>query len=243
VASYGSGRKEQVPSRIDHWAAHPQYSDAIDRFGGDIFQRKEVSADTYRRSLALSAYTASGIRRYQTLSPQEWQRPTQTFPSQAAHGFAGGRGEEDSRPTRQFVEGIDQGIVWQKKTDRKAHSKSGYRPQDKYFSYRTAQRHHTGQQARLARRTHNGSHLEIMLQYSIWLWRDLYNWTRVHYSLLDQTPAMALGLANEVWAVHQYILYPVHVSVLHYHDWVKQRKSVLESAIDVYRRNKTLPIS
>ncbi len=41
-----------------------------------------------------------------------------------------------------------------------------------------------GQQARLARRTRNGSHLEEMLQYSTWLWRDLYNWTRVHYSLL-----------------------------------------------------------
>jgi len=54
-----------------------------------------------------------------------------------------------------------------------------------------------GQQARLARRTRNGSHLEIMLQYSVWLWRDLYNWTRVHYSLLDETPAMALGLSDE----------------------------------------------
>jgi len=27
-----------------------------------------------------------------------------------------------------------------------------------------------GQQARLARRTRNGSHLEVMLQYSMWLW-------------------------------------------------------------------------
>jgi len=33
-------------------------------------------------------------------------------------------------------------------------------------------------QARLARRTRNGSHLEIMLRYSVWLWPDLYNWTR-----------------------------------------------------------------
>ena len=49
-----------------------------------------------------------------------------------------------------------------------------------------------GQQARLIRRTRSGSHLEEMLQYSIWLWRDLYNWTRVHYSLLDETPAMVL---------------------------------------------------
>jgi len=100
-----------------------------------------------------------------------------------------------------------------------------------------------GQQARLARRTRNGSHLQEMLQYSIWLWRDLYNWTRVHYSLLDETPAMALGLADEVWTVLKYILYPVHVSDIQRRDWAEQRNSVLESAVDVYRRNKTLPIS
>jgi len=100
-----------------------------------------------------------------------------------------------------------------------------------------------GQQARLARRTRNGSHLEIMLQYSIWLWRDLYNWTRVHYSLLDETPAMALGLSDEVWPVRKYILYPVHVSDLQRLDWAEQRNSVLESAIEAYERNKTLPIS
>jgi len=100
-----------------------------------------------------------------------------------------------------------------------------------------------GQQARLARRTRNGSHLEIMLQYSIWLWRDLYNWTRIHYSLLDEIPAMALGLTEEVWTVHKYILYPVHVSDLQHLDWAEQRNSVLESAIDVYERNKNLPIS
>ena len=100
-----------------------------------------------------------------------------------------------------------------------------------------------GQQARLARRTRNGSHLEEMLQYSIWLWRDLYNWTRVHYSLLDETPAMALGLAERVWTVSNYILYPVHVSDFQRRDWAEQHNSALESAIDVYKRNKTLPIS
>ena len=100
-----------------------------------------------------------------------------------------------------------------------------------------------GQQARLARRTRNGSHLEQMLQYSIWLWRDLYNWTRVHYSLLGETPAMALGLTTQVWTVLKYILYPVHVSDLQCQDWAEQRNSVLESAVDVYKRNKALPIS
>ena len=100
-----------------------------------------------------------------------------------------------------------------------------------------------GQQARLIRRTRAGSHLEEMLQYSIWLWRDLYNWTRVHYSLLDETPAMALGLADEVWTVLKYILYPVHVCELMHIDWAERRNSVLESAIDLYKRNKNLPIS
>ena len=100
-----------------------------------------------------------------------------------------------------------------------------------------------GQQARLIRRTRSGSHLEEMLQYSIWLWRDLYNWTRVHYSLLDETPAMALRLTDEVWSVLKYILYPVHVSDPQRQDWAEQRNSVLESAVDVYKRNKALPIS
>jgi hypothetical protein len=98
------------------------------------------------------------------------------------------------------------------------------------------------QQARLTRRTRAGSHLEKMLQYSIWLWRDLYNWTRVHYSLLDETPAMALCLTDEVWTVLKYILYPVHVSDLQRRDWTEQRNIMLESAVDIYKRNKALPI-
>lgn len=98
------------------------------------------------------------------------------------------------------------------------------------------------QQARLIRRTRSGSHRQQMLQYSIWLWRDLYNWTRVHYSLLDETPAMALGLAEDVWTVLKYIFHPVHVSNLQRLDWAEQRNNVLESAVDVYKRNKVLPI-
>ena len=100
-----------------------------------------------------------------------------------------------------------------------------------------------GQQARLIRRTRAGSHLEHMLQYSIWLWRDLYNWTRVHYSLLDETPAMALRLTDEVWSVLKYVLYPVHVSDLQRRDWAEQRNRLLESAVDAYKYSKALPIS
>ena len=78
-----------------------------------------------------------------------------------------------------------------------------------------------GQQARLARRTRNSSHLEEMLQYSIWLWRDLYSWTGGHYSLLDETPVMALDLTEEVWTVLKYILYPVHVSDFQRQGWAE----------------------
>ena len=100
-----------------------------------------------------------------------------------------------------------------------------------------------GHQARLIRRTRAGSHRPELLQYSIWLWRDLYNWTKVHYSLWDKTPAMALRLTEEVWSVMQYIWHPVHVSDLQRQEWAEQRNSMLESAVEVYKRNKTLPIS
>jgi hypothetical protein len=100
-----------------------------------------------------------------------------------------------------------------------------------------------GQQARLIRRTRAGSHRQEFLQYSIWLWRDLYNWTRPHYSLLEATPAMALRLTKEVWTVMQYIWHPTHVSELQHQEWAEQRNSVLESAVEVYKRYKTLPIS
>jgi len=100
-----------------------------------------------------------------------------------------------------------------------------------------------GQQTRLARRTRNGSRLSCALQWSLWLWRDLYNWTHVHGSLDGQTPAMCLGLAQSVWTVLKYIRYPVHVSELLRRHWAEQRKDVLESPLDVYQRKKSLPIS
>jgi hypothetical protein len=59
----------------------------------------------------------------------------------------------------------------------------------------------------------------------------------------SETPAMALGLTQEVWSVLKYVLYPVHVRDLPYRDWAEQRNSVLESAVDSYERHKSLPIS
>ena len=95
-----------------------------------------------------------------------------------------------------------------------------------------------GQQARLIRRTRAGSRREELLQCSIWLWRDLYNWTRAHYALFDHSPAMALRLTNEVWTTMKYTLYPVHVSNLQRQDWTEQGNSILESAVDEYKRKK-----
>jgi hypothetical protein len=64
----------------------------------------------------------------------------------------------------------------------------------------------------------------------------------VHGSLNGQTPAMCLSLAQNVWTVLKYIRYPVHVSDLSRRHWDEQRQEVLESALDVYQRKKSLPI-
>jgi len=100
-----------------------------------------------------------------------------------------------------------------------------------------------GQQARLTRRTQNGSRRRDLLQKGLHVWRDLYNWVRIHGSLQGRTPAMALGLADHVWSVVEYVCHPVHVSNLQRQDWQEQRNSVSESALDAYERKKALPTS
>jgi len=100
-----------------------------------------------------------------------------------------------------------------------------------------------GQQARLTRRTRNGSRKTTFLQWSLRLWRDVYNYTRIHGSLGGRTPAMALGLAETVWSVLQYVRFPTHVSDLQREFWDEQRNAARESPLDVYLRKKSLPIS
>jgi hypothetical protein len=97
------------------------------------------------------------------------------------------------------------------------------------------------QQTRLARRTRNVSRLSCMLQWALWLWRDIYNWVRPHGSLEGRCPAMLLGLARHVWSMLEYVRYPTHVSDLQRQHWAEQRKTALESALDVYLRKKSLP--
>lgn len=99
------------------------------------------------------------------------------------------------------------------------------------------------QQARLVRRTRNGSRLAEALEWSVWLWRDLYNWTRPHGSLDGRTPAMTLGLTDAVWMVRDYVRFIVHVSDLQRYIWSEERQNWLTSALEVSKRKKLLPIS
>jgi hypothetical protein len=100
-----------------------------------------------------------------------------------------------------------------------------------------------GQQARLTRRTRSVSRDGDRLQWSLWLWRDLYNWVRAHGSLGGRTPAMAQGLSDRVWSVPEYIRYPVHVDDLTRAIWAEERQDVLTSALDRNKRRKSLPTS
>jgi len=77
----------------------------------------------------------------------------------------------------------------------------------------------------------------------LWLWRDLYNWTRPHGSLAGHTPAMVLGLADAVWIVRGYVRYVVHVSEPQHQIWAEDRKSWLTSALEIRKRKKPLPTS
>jgi len=100
-----------------------------------------------------------------------------------------------------------------------------------------------GQQARLARRTRRPSREVRWLQYSVWPWRDPYNWVRGHASLRGRTPAMALGLSDRAWSVSDYVRHPVHVDELTRAIWAEEREEVLTSALDHEKRRKTVPTS
>jgi hypothetical protein len=99
------------------------------------------------------------------------------------------------------------------------------------------------QQARLARRPRCVSRDGRRLQWSLWLWRDLYNWVRVHGSMEGRTPAMAAGLSARVWSVLEYIRYPVHVDALTHAIWAEEREMMLTSALERKKPRKTVPSS
>jgi hypothetical protein len=100
-----------------------------------------------------------------------------------------------------------------------------------------------GQQARRQRRTRHGSREEKWLQWSLWLWRDLDNWVRVHGSLGGRTPAQAQGLSEHAWSVQEYIRHPVHVSDLQRAMWAEERETAFTSALEQRRPKKPKPTS
>jgi hypothetical protein len=99
------------------------------------------------------------------------------------------------------------------------------------------------QQARLARRTRNVSRNENRLQWSLTLWRDLYHWTRRHTALNDRTPAMALGLAERIWSVIEYVRHPVHVGELQRALWAETKEMLLTQGLYRGKPLRILPTS
>jgi len=87
-----------------------------------------------------------------------------------------------------------------------------------------------GQQARLTRRTRAVSQVDDHLRWSLWLWRDFYNWIDVH-GTLGRTPAMAQRLAEHEWSVWEYASYPVHVSEWQRLIWAEEREKLLTSPL------------
>ena len=98
------------------------------------------------------------------------------------------------------------------------------------------------QQARLARRTRNRTIKADRLQASLWLWRDLYGWTRCHGSLGKRTPAMAIGLATHVWTVRQYVLRPVHLSQVQRMLRQERHQQLLTTGLYDQKHRKPLPV-
>jgi IS1 family transposase len=99
------------------------------------------------------------------------------------------------------------------------------------------------QQTRLARRTRNVSHRLPALRSALALWGDLYHWTRCHASLHGRTPAMALGLAQQVWSVQRYVHYPVHRAAWQRALWMERRQELLTRGLYQRKPPQTLPIS
>lgn len=99
------------------------------------------------------------------------------------------------------------------------------------------------QQARLTRRTRNRSRKAQPLQAGLWLWRDLYHWTRPHASLSGRTPAMAFGLSGRVWQVRDYVRSPVHVGDLQRILWHERHEQLLTTGLYNQKHRKTLPTS
>jgi IS1 family transposase len=92
------------------------------------------------------------------------------------------------------------------------------------------------QTARMVRRTRAGSMLADLLEKQLFLWRDVYNWVRVHGSLDGRTPAMTAGLTDHAWTVSEYVTHPVHRSPYEDMERAEQVKELLKCPLDPRRR-------
>ncbi len=78
--------------------------------------------------------------------------------------------------------------------------------------------------------------LADLLEKQLFLWRDVYNWVRVHGSLGGRTPAMAAGLTDHAWTVSEYVTHPVHRSPYEDMERAEQVKELLKCPLDPRRR-------
>jgi hypothetical protein len=88
------------------------------------------------------------------------------------------------------------------------------------------------QTARMIRRTRSGSMLKDLLAKQLFIWRDVYNWVRVHGSLDGRTPAMAAGLTDHVWTMSEYVMHPVHRSPYEDTEREERIKELMECPLD-----------
>jgi hypothetical protein len=100
-----------------------------------------------------------------------------------------------------------------------------------------------GRLARLARKTRDVSRRGTPMRAALALCRDIYNWVHPHGALDGATPAMAMGLATEVWTRRQYVIYPVHAAEWQRAIWDEEQEKRIRSALDGQKGLKVLPIS
>jgi hypothetical protein len=100
-----------------------------------------------------------------------------------------------------------------------------------------------GRLARLARKTRALSRRGTPLRAALGLCRDAYNWVHPHRSLQDQTPAMAIGLAQETWTMQRYVTYPVHADDLQHAIWIEEQENRIRPALNNQKARKRMPTS
>jgi hypothetical protein len=100
-----------------------------------------------------------------------------------------------------------------------------------------------GRLARLARKTRNVSRRRTPLRAALALCRDVYNWVHPHSALDGATPAVAIGLATEIWTMARYAIYPVHAAAWQCAIWTEEQEIRIRSPLQGQKGLKVVPIS